>query len=337
MDTKILRSNQIAVAVELLARGEVLAMPTETVYGLAADATNDSACAAVFAIKKRPPDNPLIVHFASQHHLEQHQGKLSSLATDLLQAFAPGPITLVLPSASGISSLALAGQSNLAVRIPAHPVAQQLIAQLNRPLVAPSANLSGRYSATSCTMVLDQLRGLIPAIIDGGSCSLGIESTVVHLQPHHATILRYGSLSQLDIERVVGKNNLSIAAHLHHPASSQSSLPTSPGTRYAHYQPRTPLLLFESAGQLRSYLLKERLERCVILAPAGVVDKSLCNDTNSMIFSSASHYAQSLYGSLSRADALRSKMILAYYHSQLGDALCDRLLRAAAYQFVDAP
>jgi tRNA threonylcarbamoyl adenosine modification protein (Sua5/YciO/YrdC/YwlC family) len=220
-------ADAIARAAALLREGETVAFPTETVYGLGAAALNPDAIAKVFAAKGRPADNPLIVHVASIDGLRRC-GRLDVRGEALAAAFMPGPLTIVIPSDPAIPTLARAGLPTVALRIPAHPVAAALIEQAG-PLVAPSANLSGRPSPTTADHVYHDLKGRIAAVIDGGPCSVGIESTVVDLSGERATILRPGVITAEEIERVLGEP---LAAH-----TPSGETPRSPGMKYRHYAP----------------------------------------------------------------------------------------------------
>lgn len=240
MQTEILDALDPATAIDAIARGaallregEVVAFPTETVYGLGADALNERAIAKVFEAKGRPSDNPLIVHVASIDELRRC-GRLDRRAEWLAEALMPGPLTLVVPSDRSIPAIARAGLPTVALRIPAHPVALALIEQAG-PLVAPSANLSGRPSPTTADHVYHDLKGRIAAVIDGGPCSVGIESTVVDLSREHPLILRPGTISPRTIEEILGEP-LAMAA-------SREEAPRAPGMKYRHYAPSAQVTL----------------------------------------------------------------------------------------------
>jgi L-threonylcarbamoyladenylate synthase len=218
-------------AAALLRAGELVAFPTETVYGLGGDATNAAAVAAIFAAKGRPALNPLICHVAdvaAARPLARFDARAEILAT----AFWPGPLTLVLPRAADCPATAAvsAGLPSLAVRAPAHPIAQALLAAAGVPLAAPSANRAGRISATAAAHVLAELGDKVKLILDGGDCAIGIESTVVGLTGEQATLLRPGGLATGDIEALIGP--------LARPGAGPAE---SPGMLSAHYAPRLPL------------------------------------------------------------------------------------------------
>jgi L-threonylcarbamoyladenylate synthase len=232
--------NEISYAADLLRAGELVAFPTETVYGLGADATHDSAVAKVYAAKGRPSFNPLIVHVAE---LKQAfaLGRFDELSESLARHFWPGSLTLVVPRTeqSRVSLLASAGLDTIAIRIPQHPVALSLLRAFGGPLVAPSANLSGRISPTTAQHVRDGLGGRVALVLDGGACAVGVESTVVRVMEDGPYLLRAGGLARADIERVLGRQVMmptQFDAEMH-----------SPGQLESHYAP-TALLRLDAAA-----------------------------------------------------------------------------------------
>jgi L-threonylcarbamoyladenylate synthase len=221
-------------AVQRLAAGQPVALPTETVYGLAADATLPEAVASVFRLKGRPSDHPLIVHVDRPERVAQWLD-WTAQAEHLARAFWPGPLTLVLPHRGQVSSLITGGQSSLAVRMPRHPLFLEILARLGHPLVAPSANRFGQVSPTTAQHVLDEFGGEV-AVVDGGPCQVGLESTIYDVAGQK--ILRPGHISQAAIEAVIGPLQ----------GSAQPS-PRVPGSLASHYAPRTPA--FWWTGQSR--------------------------------------------------------------------------------------
>ena len=225
----------IETAARLLAEGELVALPTETVYGLAADARQDHAVARIFEAKGRPRFNPLIIHVADLASAGRY-ARLTPEAERLARAFWPGPLTLVLPLLpdAGLSPLVTAGNDSVAVRVPAHPVAQALLRRFGGPLAAPSANPSGRVSPTRAAHVLDGLDGRIEAVIDGGEAAVGVESTIVGLLGA-PLLLRPGGLALEDLEAALGRAIPSPAADLERPVA--------PGQLSSHYAPRAEMRL----------------------------------------------------------------------------------------------
>ena len=236
----------IARAAELLREGACVAFPTETVYGLGADALNDRAVAGVFAAKDRPTFNPLIAHVANTDAARELVN-FNDAAKRLAAAFWPGPLTLVLPMkpGGGVSPLVTAGLDTLAVRIPAHALAQELLSAAGVPVAAPSANPSGRVSPTTADHVLDGLAGRIAAVLDGGPCDVGLESTIIGLS-EEPTLLRPGGLPTEAIETCLGT---------HLKEASQSDAPTAPGQLASHYAPKGRLRLNATAARAGEVLI----------------------------------------------------------------------------------
>ena len=228
------RERSIKRAAELIGQGELVAFPTETVYGLGADAFDPEAIAAIYRAKGRPSDNPLIVHLATVDAIALC-ASVDERALELARRFMPGPLTLVLPANDRVPLIARGGLDTVAVRIPAHPVALDLLRQTG-PLVAPSANISGRPSPTTALHVASDLDGRIAAILDGGPCRVGIESTVVDLSGESVLILRPGSIGREEIEEALG---LALGSGAGDPGAAARS----PGTRYRHYAPSVPVRL----------------------------------------------------------------------------------------------
>jgi L-threonylcarbamoyladenylate synthase len=225
----------LAQAAELLRAGHLVAFPTETVYGLGADATSGAAVAKIYAAKRRPAFNPLIAHVENRAGAEQ-QGAFTREAAALAEAFWPGPLTLVLPLAPGttICALARAGLGSVALRVPAHRVAQDLLAATGLPLAAPSANLSGRVSPVSAAHVREDLDGRIDAIIDAGATQVGLESTIISCLGSGPELLRPGGISRAAIETVLGRPLA---------APRAETAPRAPGMLASHYAPRARLRL----------------------------------------------------------------------------------------------
>ncbi len=242
MQTKILKvdpiepdRDAITRAAELIREGELVAFPTETVYGLGADATNDKAVEKIFKAKGRPIDNPLIVHVSDLKMLRRIVERPSKLQLDLISYYWPGPLTIIFRKKKIISNLATANMATVAVRMPSHPVALALIKEANRPIAAPSANLSGRPSPTRAEHVMKDLRGKIPLILDAGSTEFGVESTVIDLSGERGIILRPGPITKEDLAPLIGEPQLY--------SLKKGEKPLSPGMKYRHYAPSIPLML----------------------------------------------------------------------------------------------
>lgn len=228
------RDEDLQTASALLQDAQLVAFPTETVYGLGGDATSDRSVAAIFKAKGRPSFNPLIVHFPNREAAWSHV-EVNPKAKMLGELYWPGPLTLVLPrkQSSNISLLASAGLDTIAVRVPAHPIAKRLLSMCERPLAAPSANRSGSISPTNSAHVASSLGNNISAVIDGGPCTIGLESTVVGFEGDQSILLRQGGITYEDIKAIIGPVML----------ASQDSEITSPGMLQRHYAPQSPIRL----------------------------------------------------------------------------------------------
>ncbi len=234
-------SGAIMEAAAILRKGGLVAFPTETVYGLGADAFNSSAIRKVFEAKGRPSDNPLIVHIAELSCLDSLTVSFPEIAQTLARKFWPGPLTLILQRTSKVPDVVSAGLDTVAVRMPNHPVALFLLRQLGRGVVAPSANISGRPSPTTAQHVLDDLKGKIDMVLDSGATEIGVESTVLDITVSPPAILRKGGLSREAIELVIGPVNMEADSVL---------TKRSPGNRYKHYAPHAKVVLVATGDVL---------------------------------------------------------------------------------------
>jgi L-threonylcarbamoyladenylate synthase len=232
-------------AVELLRQGQVVGFPTETVYGLAGDGLNPAALARIFEVKQRPLFDPLILHFADAAGAFALAEQIPTSARELAQRFWPGPLTLVLRKGEIVPDLATSGLPNVALRVPAHPVAQALLRAFGGPLAAPSANRFGRISPTDAQAVRVELGEAVPLILDGGPCAVGVESTVLFLSEHQPVLLRAGGIALEEIEALVGP-----VRHATRPDAGDR--PLAPGQLMQHYAPRKPLRLVGNAGEIPS-------------------------------------------------------------------------------------
>jgi L-threonylcarbamoyladenylate synthase len=314
--TQRLTEDQIETAARLLKEGEVISFATETVYGLGAPIFNPLAIEQIFKLKGRPSDNPLIAHLSHIEEVERIAVDIPSTFYHLAHVFFPGPLTLVLKKHPSVPSIVSGGLETIALRLPSHPVAQKLIALVGEPVVAPSANLSGRPSATCAEHVLEDFEGKIAAVLDGGRTSLGIESTVLSLIDEVPTLLRPGVISKEQIEEVLG---MSIAV-----ASSKTGEGPllSPGMKYRHYSPTTPIRVFWDEEELDCYLSSCSTERIMLLSPVNK-EKASCFSLN----------AKDFYASLRQADREGFDEILIFCNEsvQRDAGLMNRLLKAAGY------
>jgi L-threonylcarbamoyladenylate synthase len=305
----------IAEAARLILQGGLVAIPTETVYGLAADATNERAVAALYAAKGRPQFNPLIAHFAAPEAVRQ-DAELNADAHRLAARFWPGPLTLVAPVIPGcrVGLLARSGLETLALRVPSHPIARRLIAAVGRPLVAPSANRSGRVSGTRAEHVLADLGGRIDAILDAGPCTIGVESTIVACLDGTPRLLRPGAVSREDIEQCLGRS-LSDA--------ESGATPIAPGALASHYAPQARVRL-NALTLLPGEAGLDFAARFAGAAGARLIDLSVSGDLREA--------AANLFSSLRALDApgVETIAVAPIPMLGLGEAINDRLARAAA-------
>lgn len=305
--TERLQRSDIDKAAGIVRRGDLLAFPTETVYGLGADATNSRAVAKVYEAKGRPSFNPLIIHVPSLEEAEKF-GIFDAEAKALAQAFWPGALTLVVPmrDGGGVSDLVTAGLSSVAIRVPDLPLAQKLLARVGRPVAAPSANPSGLVSPTTAAHVLDGLEGRIDAVLDGGACSVGVESTIVGGTP--LRLLRPGGIPREAIEACLGRN-----LELHDPGGTISA----PGQLASHYAPSASVRLnAENTFEDETLLGFGHVEADWNLSPAGDLVEAAAN----------------LFAMLRDMDAAGVDTIAVspVPNTGLGLAINDRLRRAAA-------
>ncbi|KAI8930061.1 DHBP synthase RibB-like alpha/beta domain-containing protein [Entophlyctis helioformis] len=243
---------KLDAAVALLRAGNVVAFPTETVYGLGANALDSSAVAKIFAAKGRPSDNPLIVHVSSVAMLEtllpDSCPRLPPVYADLVSRFWPGPLTVLVPRSDKVPAAVTAGHDSVAVRMPSHPVARALIERCGFPLAAPSANTSGRPSPTLASHVLVDLAGRVPLILDGGPCTSGVESTVVDGLRAVPAILRPGGVTYEQVRGAVGMEAVTVYSK-HFTDKALEAAPTTPGMKYRHYTPNAEVVLFEAEAE----------------------------------------------------------------------------------------
>lgn len=309
----------INLAQQFLEQGNVIGIPTETVYGLAGNALNEEAVLKIFSVKNRPYFDPLIVHTHSLDEVTKYTQQVPQRALDLMEAFMPGPLTVLLPRQSCIPDLVTSGLETVAVRIPNHPLTLSLLKQLAFPLAAPSANPFGYISPTTSYHVYDQLHGRIPYILEGGATEIGVESTIVGFENNQAVVYRLGGLAIEEIERVVGKVLVQ---------TNTSSDPKSPGMLKSHYAPRKRLVLTDAFD-----ITDDELSRVGVIA----WDKKVLGvpDHHQIVLSekgSLKEAAKHLFAAMRTLDETDVDYIIAVRVPDvgLGRAINDRLKRAAA-------
>ena len=312
----------IARAAHVLRDGGLVAFPTETVYGLGADATNPAAVARIFAAKGRPAEHPVIVHVADVAAAQRWAASMPAAARDLADAFWPGPLTLILPRADHVSDVVTGGQPSIGLRAPSHPVARALLAAFGGGIAAPSANRFGHVSPTTAQHVAEDLGAAVDLILDGGACDVGIESTIVAFTARTPMLLRPGAIDVGAIARVLGSM----------PAARDAAAPRASGTLASHYAPRTPAALV-SVDALRAELaqLEERDERVAVLAWSTEPPEDFDGVWRTAPRDAAA-YAHALYANLRALDATAVDAILI---EQVPDgdawaAIRDRLERATS-------
>jgi len=325
----------------ILRRGGLVAFPTETVYGLGANALDGRAVAGIFEAKGRPADNPLIVHVAGKEAVSGLVKKITGAAEALMKAFWPGPLTIILPVGETVPAQVTAGLDTVAVRMPDHPVALGLIRAAGVPVAAPSANTSGRPSPTTARHVLNDLGGRIDLILDGGPAGVGVESTVVDLTVTVPLVLRPGGVTPEDLNKVLGAVAVDPAARSGFKGEGR---PRSPGMKYAHYAPRAPLFLVEgeaeaAAAKIMDLAREHRAQgrRVGILSYTGGRDFSVAGEVvHAGRRDRPDTVAAVLYAALRRFDEMNVDVILAEGLADrgVGLAVMNRLRKAAGGRII---
>lgn len=306
----------------MLRSGGLIAFPTETVYGLGADASSARAVTKIYAAKGRPRNHPLIVHLASPDMLSTWAHDVPQAAHTLARAFWPGPLTLVLKRAPAVSDLVTGGQDSIALRVPSHPVAQALLEAFGGGIAAPSANRYGRVSATTAEHVRSELGSAVDYVLDGGACDFGIESTIVDLSGARPALLRPGSIGAADLQAVLGVQL----------AAAGEASPRAPGSLAKHYAPQTPVMLMPSdlLTELAASMARQGSKVAVL---ARTNRRPLIKDVTWLAApAEAAAYAHDLYANLRRLDAAGCSAILVEEPplDPAWTAVHDRLTRAAA-------
>jgi L-threonylcarbamoyladenylate synthase len=314
-----MKENGVLHAAEIIKKGGLVAFPTETVYGLGADAFNPLAVARIFEVKKRPSFDPLIVHVANSADVEKLVKEIPLNAKKLTERFWPGPLTVVLFKEEDIPDIVTAGLPTLAIRMPSHPMALSLIRESNSPIAAPSANLFGYVSPTTAEHVREQLGDQVDLILDGGPCPVGVESTIVSFLEEEPRLLRPGGVSLEEIESIIGKVEIS---------QSEEGKPSAPGMFPSHYAPRTPIILNWDTEDL------DLLEDKKIGFSAFQEPKNDLKFQSMEVLSKKGDLreaAANLFAAIRRLDRLNLDFILAETIPEigLGRAIMDRLRRAS--------
>lgn len=338
MNTLVLDEHQIETAAKILQSGGIVGIPTETVYGLAADALNGAAVAKIFQAKGRPMDNPLIVHIADFSDIERYHlvREIPESAKKLAAAFWPGPLTMIMKRTDIIPAEVSAGLDTVAVRLPAHPVAQAVIKAAATPLAAPSANLSGSPSPTTARHVLNDMNGKIDAVLDGGASEVGVESTVITLAEGVPRVLRPGGVTVEMLREVLGKVEVDDAV-LHQ--LREGARAASPGMKYKHYAPKANVVLLKGSDEAFLRYVSAHADESVC---------ALCCDEDLLLLSVKTvslgrrgdylTHARHLFDCLRKIDengTIRTVYSRLPSTEGVGLAVYNRLIRAAGFEVID--
>lgn len=336
MKTLYLKSddkNAVETAAEILKNGGLVAIPTETVYGLAANALDPEAVRKIFIAKGRPQDNPLIVHVSSMEEISPLVEKIDPRLYELAEKFWPGPLTVIMKKSDLVPPEVSAGLNTVAIRMPSHECARAIIAAAGVPLAAPSANASGKPSPTEAAHVAQDLDGKIDAIVDGGECSVGVESTVVTLATDPPTLLRPGGITPEQLISVLGELEIS---HAVYEKLGEGEKAQSPGMKYKHYAPKAQVTIIKgSFEQYKKFMLAQKYPVCAV-----------CFEGEGKYFEQSVEYgresddmsqAQKLFGALRKVDELGCEraFVRCPASSGVGLAVYNRLLRSAAFKIID--
>ena len=344
MNTQLLPATveSLALAAHLLAYGQLVAFPTETVYGLGANALDPQAVSGIFAAKGRPADNPLIVHIHDRSQLD-NICEVSETALRLMDAFWPGPLTLIMPRKEAVPDVVTAGLDTVAVRMPSHPVALAMLRACNLPVAAPSANRSGKPSPTSAQHVLTDMDGRIPLILDGGESDVGLESTVLSLVGERPCILRPGGVTQAMLEKIVGPVDL--AGSILRPLEKGEKA-LSPGMMYKHYSPDGQVTLIEgeeaavmeALRRLYAHADGEDHRACVMCFSEHVEALADCHPHDIGPKDDPAEVARRLFATLRALDDEKMDVIFSEVvpPEGVGLAVMNRLGRAAGFRSVKA-
>ena len=328
METRFFGTTEedIQQAAEIIKEGGLVAFPTETVYGLGADALNPEAVGKVYAAKGRPSDNPMIVHISSKNDLSRLTFEITDDIRKLMDAFWPGPLTMVVPAAPVVPRVTTGGLDTIAVRMPSDPVAAALITSSETPIAAPSANLSGRPSPTSARHVIDDLDGRIDAIIQGGDCQVGIESTVVDMTGAVPAVLRPGIITAERLSQALGKTvEIDPAMNV----KTADFKPKSPGMKYKHYAPKAEMIIYKGDRE-KVYLAmsEEKLRRTGYGQKVEII---MYDD------SEPEKAAREFFAKLRACDKAGVDVILAAAMREdgVGFAVMNRMFKSAGYNIVE--
>lgn len=339
-----LKEEDLRKATNILNIGGLVAFPTETVYGLGADALNPKASKKIYEAKGRPSDNPLIVHIADIKHLDQIASNIPKKAYELAEVFWPGPLTLILNKKPIVPYSTTGGLDTVAIRLPADKIARDIIANSGGFIAAPSANISGKPSPTKAEHVIADLEGKVDMIIDGGEATLGLESTIVDLSGDQPIILRPGCITKTMLENVIGNVEYDIAVL--RKTINENIVPKAPGMKYRHYAPEGCLTIYEGNIKNVTKAINNQAKKYLELGKSvGIIATKETADlyqygTIKTIGSrnEEDSIAAGLYGVLRDFDSIHTEYIFSesFASGDLGQAIMNRLLKAAGYRIVNA-
>lgn len=336
METKVLKASKEAIekAAEIIKSGGVVGVPTETVYGLGANALDACAVDKIFEAKGRPKDNPMIVHVSSMEEILPLVKKFPENAKKLAEKYWPGPLTIIMPKSDIVPARTSGNLDTVAIRMPSHPVMQEIIKKSGCPIAAPSANLSGSPSPTNAKYVFDDMDGKIPLIIDGGECVVGLESTVITLAGEKPRLLRPGGITPEQLSEVLGEIEIDKAVKSKLEEKEKAS---SPGMKYKHYAPKTKVIIIKAEKQKYIDYISSQSENAVALCfedeaeniPIKCVTYGKSDDSSSQ--------AKRLFDALRELDETGAEVAFAHCPSDegVGLAVYNRLLRSAGFDIIE--
>ena len=324
----------IALAADTLRTGGLVVFPTETVYGLGANALDAEAVAGIFRAKGRPADNPLIVHITAPEEVQPLVAHIPDIAHLLMTRFWPGPLTLIMPRSNIVPDIVTGGLDTVAVRMPAHPVARAILRRAGVPVAAPSANLSGTPSPTAAAHCRSDMTGRVDVIVDGGDCPLGVESTVLSLTGDRPRLLRPGAVTAAQLEEVLGSGSIDIDPAVTAPLAVDAAA-SSPGMKYRHYAPKMPLTIVHGSRLDFLRFAAQQTDACFLVfhgEEAQITAHAIAYGNEN----DAQSQARGLFAALRRLDDTAITATQAYARAPaiegVGMAVYNRLLRAASFR-----
>lgn len=337
IDEKNIDKIEIKKQAEILKKGDTVIFPTETVYGLGANALDEKAVSKIYEAKGRPSDNPLIVHIYDKHQVEELAKDISPKAHVVMDKFWPGPITIILNKKDIVPSRTSGGLDTVAIRMPSNPIAKELLKETNLPIAAPSANISGRPSPTKANHVYEEMNNRVDGIILGGDCTFGLESTVLDLTNDIPTILRPGSVTKEDLESVIGQVNIDPALE----NKEDNIKAKAPGMKYKHYSPNADVFIVsggekEVAEKINALVLENNKNNIKSVILCIEEHKNLYKGDTIILGRDLQEVGSNLFDSLIMADKKGYDVVYteAFENKGVGRAIMNRLLKSAGYKVI---